>query len=142
MLHARDDRYGLHDVARIGLRPLEAENLELKARLLEIESKLDTVDRELRRLRLYEEQLHAIDPEELDTLSRRASATGNSVARFSQRSTSMPDEALEVPTGEAAGVDVTARSQATERRSSISTSSSLSRLLPTRRRSTEIKHFA
>jgi len=45
--------------------PVEAENLELKARLLEVEGKLDTVDRELRRLRLYEEQLHAIDPEDL-----------------------------------------------------------------------------
>ena len=45
--------------------PLEAENLELRARLLELESKLDTVDRELRRLRLYEEQLNAIDQQDL-----------------------------------------------------------------------------
>ena len=45
--------------------PMEAENLELKARLLELESKLDTIDRELRRLRLYEEQLNAINPDDL-----------------------------------------------------------------------------
>ncbi len=44
---------------------LEDENIELKARLIELESKLDAVDQELRRLRLYEEQLHAIDPEDL-----------------------------------------------------------------------------
>jgi len=44
---------------------LEAENLALKARLLELEGKLDSVDREIRRLRLYEEQLQAIDPVDL-----------------------------------------------------------------------------
>ncbi len=42
--------------------PLLEENLSLKARLLEIENKLDGVDRELRRLRLYEEQLQSVEP--------------------------------------------------------------------------------
>jgi len=49
----------------LALSEVEGENLELKARLLELEGKLDTVDRELRRLRLYQEQLHTIDPENL-----------------------------------------------------------------------------
>jgi murein DD-endopeptidase MepM/ murein hydrolase activator NlpD len=53
---------------------LAAENIELKGRLLEVEGKLDTVDRELRRLRLYEEQLHAIDPEDLPGFGPMADA--------------------------------------------------------------------
>ena len=44
---------------------LKEENLILQSRLEAVEGKLDTVDRELRRLRLYEEQLHAIDPTDL-----------------------------------------------------------------------------
>lgn len=41
------------------------ENLALRARLLELDGKLDQIEREVRRLRLYEEQLHGLDPEEL-----------------------------------------------------------------------------
>ncbi len=44
---------------------LAEENLILQSRLQDVEGKLETVDRELRRLRLYEEQLHAIDPADL-----------------------------------------------------------------------------
>jgi biotin carboxyl carrier protein len=52
----------------VGARDRQAlldENLALKARILEIESRLDAADRELRRLRLYEAQLEGVDVEAL-----------------------------------------------------------------------------
>lgn len=49
----------------IGYDALLEENLSLRSRLESVEGKLDAVDRELRRLRLYEEQLNAIEPGDL-----------------------------------------------------------------------------
>ncbi len=46
-------------------RALLDENLALRSRILEIESRLDAADRELRRLRLYEAQIEGIDAEAL-----------------------------------------------------------------------------
>lgn len=52
-------------VDRRARRALLDENLSLKSRILEIESRLDAADRELRRLRLYEAQLEGIGPDEV-----------------------------------------------------------------------------
>lgn len=49
----------------VGYDALVEENLSLRSRLESVEGKLDAVDRELRRLRLYEEQLNAIEPADL-----------------------------------------------------------------------------
>ena len=49
----------------IGYDALLEENLSLRSRLEAVEGKLDSVDREIRRLRLYEEQLNAIEPGDL-----------------------------------------------------------------------------